>query len=120
MAHSPVPVTARWPGVAAATLVLVLTLGTLGAVAWRWTGTPDDPFYSEYSSHLQPLEGGNILVTESNAGRLFEVTRDGEVVWEYWNPVRTSDQGAEYISSVADGKRYAADELPFLAEGGAR
>ena len=40
MAHSAVPVTARWPGVAAATLVLVLTLGTLGAVAWRaeWGG----------------------------------------------------------------------------------
>lgn len=40
MAHSAVPVTAKWPGVAAATLVLLLTLGTLGAVAWRaeWGG----------------------------------------------------------------------------------
>ncbi len=40
MAHRAVPVTARWPGVAAAALVLVLTLGTLGAVAWRaeWGG----------------------------------------------------------------------------------
>ncbi len=35
MAHSPVPVTPRWPSVAAATLVLLLTLGTLGAVALR-------------------------------------------------------------------------------------
>ncbi|MEL7181984.1 MAG: thiamine/thiamine pyrophosphate ABC transporter permease ThiP, partial [Pseudomonadota bacterium] len=40
MAHSAVPVTARWPSAAAAALVLVLTLGTLGAVAWRaeWGG----------------------------------------------------------------------------------
>ena len=40
MAHSAVPVTSRWPGVASAALVLVLTLGTLGAVAWRaeWGG----------------------------------------------------------------------------------
>ncbi|PJI85924.1 thiamine transport system permease protein [Yoonia maricola] len=35
MAHSAVPVTARWPDAASAVLVLVLTLGTLGAVAWR-------------------------------------------------------------------------------------
>ena len=35
MAHSAVPVTSRWPGAAAAALVLLLTLGTLGAVAWR-------------------------------------------------------------------------------------
>ncbi|MGJ8621761.1 MAG: thiamine/thiamine pyrophosphate ABC transporter permease ThiP [Yoonia sp.] len=40
MAHSPVPIIAKWPSVAAAALVLLLTLGTLGAVAWRaeWAG----------------------------------------------------------------------------------
>lgn len=40
MAQRSVPVTARWPGAIAAALVLVLTLGTLGAVAWRaeWGG----------------------------------------------------------------------------------
>jgi thiamine transport system permease protein len=40
MAHSAVPVIAKWPSVAAAALVLLLTLGTLGAVAWRaeWGG----------------------------------------------------------------------------------
>ena len=40
MAHRAVPVTARWPGALAGALVLVLTIGTLGAVAWRaeWGG----------------------------------------------------------------------------------
>ncbi len=40
MAQRAVPITPVWPGVAAAALVLVLTLGTLGAVAWRaeWGG----------------------------------------------------------------------------------
>ena len=40
MAHSAVPVISRWPGAAAAALVLLLTLGTLAAVAWRaeWGG----------------------------------------------------------------------------------
>lgn len=40
MAHSVVPITPRWPGAATAALVLLLTIGTLGAVAWRaeWAG----------------------------------------------------------------------------------
>jgi len=40
MAHSAIPVIAKWPSVVAAALVLLLTLGTLGAVAWRaeWAG----------------------------------------------------------------------------------
>ncbi|MFA8441604.1 thiamine/thiamine pyrophosphate ABC transporter permease ThiP [Yoonia sp.] len=40
MAQRAVPVTARWPGALAGALVLVLTIGTLGAVAWRaeWGG----------------------------------------------------------------------------------
>lgn len=35
MAQRPVAITPRWPGVVAATLVLLLTIGTLAAVAWR-------------------------------------------------------------------------------------
>jgi thiamine transport system permease protein len=35
MAQRPVAINPRWPGAAAAALVLVLTIGTLAAVAWR-------------------------------------------------------------------------------------
>lgn len=35
MAHSAIAITPRWPGIASAMLVLVLTVGTLGAVALR-------------------------------------------------------------------------------------
>ena len=31
---------------------------------------------------------GNTLIDESNAGRLVEVTPEGQIVWEYFNPVR--------------------------------
>lgn len=44
-------------------------------------------FFSEIRGAAQRLPGGNTLITESERGRVFEVTRDGEVVWEYWNPV---------------------------------
>ncbi|PUB14851.1 thiamine/thiamine pyrophosphate ABC transporter permease ThiP [Yoonia sediminilitoris] len=40
MAHSPFTIKLRWPGALAGALVLLLTLGTLGAVAWQaeWVG----------------------------------------------------------------------------------
>ena len=40
MALSVVPITPRWPGAVTVALVLLLTMGTLGAVAWRaeWAG----------------------------------------------------------------------------------
>lgn len=33
----------------------------------------------------QRLENGNTLITESDNGRAFEVTRAGEIVWDYYN-----------------------------------
>ncbi|MBD3349414.1 MAG: PQQ-binding-like beta-propeller repeat protein [Candidatus Eisenbacteria bacterium] len=52
-----------------------------------WTYTHPD-FFSRGSGAQQMLENGNILITESQKGRIFEVTREGRVVWEYWNPRR--------------------------------
>jgi hypothetical protein len=43
-------------------------------------------FFSSYISSAQRLENGNTLITEGADGRLFEITRDGEIVWEYVSP----------------------------------
>jgi hypothetical protein len=55
----------------------------------------------------QRLPNGNTLITESEAGRLLEVTADGEVVWEYINPVtgRPTPDGEELVSIVCWGQR---------------
>lgn len=42
-------------------------------------------FYTAYRGKHQVLENGNILITETDAGRVFEVTPDGEVVWSFIN-----------------------------------
>ena len=34
----------------------------------------------------QRLPNGNTLITESERGRVFEVTPQKEIVWEFWNP----------------------------------
>ena len=43
-------------------------------------------FYSPFISSAQRLPNGNTLVTEGSDGRIFEVTRDHELVWEYISP----------------------------------
>jgi hypothetical protein len=40
-------------------------------------------FYSFFISGAQRLPNGNILMTEGATGRVFEVTPQREVVWEY-------------------------------------
>ena len=45
-------------------------------------------FYSPLISSAQRLPNGNTLITEGTNGRLFEITRDYECVWEYINPFK--------------------------------
>ena len=54
-----------------------------GSIVWEYIGTPPDSFYCWQRGMAQPLPNGNVLVTDSEAARVFEITRDGEVVWDY-------------------------------------
>ncbi len=42
--------------------------------------------YSSYISSAQRLPNGNTMITEGGGGRLFEVTPDYEIIWEYISP----------------------------------
>ena len=50
------------------------------------------------------LTNGNTLITESDGGRLFEVTPEGEIVWEFINPVRGGEND-EFIPILSSGER---------------
>ena len=62
----------------------------------RWQYTPKEAgfvvpldaarFYSPFISSAQRLANGNTLITEGSGGRIFEVTRDHQLVWEYISP----------------------------------
>jgi hypothetical protein len=43
-------------------------------------------FYSPHIGGVQRLAGGNTLICEGAHGNVFEVTPDGEIVWDYVNP----------------------------------
>ena len=45
-------------------------------------------FYSPLVSSAQRLPNGNTLITEGSGGRIMEVTRDNELVWEYISPYK--------------------------------
>lgn len=57
-------------------------------LVWQYTGTVESPLDSDIRSYSQRLRNGNTLITESNGGRILEVSSDGEIVWEFTNPVR--------------------------------
>lgn len=48
-------------------------------------------FASHYVSGAQRLTNGNTMITEGADGRIFEVTPDGDVVWEYVSPYFTAN-----------------------------
>ncbi|MFC1495292.1 aryl-sulfate sulfotransferase [Thermodesulfobacteriota bacterium] len=56
-------------------------------IEWEYhTNTPQS-FYSFRQGAVQMLPNGNIHVTSTHSGHLFEVTKDKEVVWDYVSPV---------------------------------
>lgn len=51
-----------------------------GRIVWSQGG-----FFSNTQGACQALPNGNVLIVESRTGRALEVTRTGEVVWEFYN-----------------------------------
>jgi len=88
-----------------------------GEVRWEFRGSPEWPFLSESCGTAERLPGGTTLITESDGGRAFEVTREGDVVWEFLNPHRAGDRG-EYIATLFEMQRLPADFPIGWAHGG--
>jgi len=86
------------------------------AIVWSYTGTADRPFYSFSRGKQQRLPNGNILAIEWSPGRVFEVTPDGEIVWEYFNRITTArgEPVTGKVGSVTGARRVTADSLTFL------
>lgn len=59
---------------------------TTDRIVWEYRATPPERFYSAWGGTAQRLPNGNTLVASTATGTAFEVTRDGDVVWEYFSP----------------------------------
>jgi hypothetical protein len=77
-------------------------------IAWGYQTTNPMDFYSKECGSNIRLPNGNTLVTETDRGRAFEVTRGSEIVWEYVNPAHAGDSN-EFIASLFEMIRLEPD-----------
>ncbi len=52
-------------------------------IVWTYPEVVDPEFFTATCGQAQRLPNGNTLITESEDGRVIEVTRDGEILWEW-------------------------------------
>jgi hypothetical protein len=57
-----------------------------GRIIWEYKGKPPADFFSSVMGGAQRLPNGNILVTESMKGHVFEIAPSGATMWDYWEP----------------------------------
>ena len=88
-------------------------------IVWRYQERRPSDFFSPRISNAQRLPNGNTLINEGWFGRFFEVTRAGEVVWEYVNPYFTdSPQGP--LNQVFRAYRYSEEDIARARATGSR
>lgn len=68
--------------------------GPTNQIVWSFTARQPNSFSSRNISGLQRLANGNTLGTAGRHGHIFQVTPEGEVVWEYINPVLRATEGS--------------------------
>jgi hypothetical protein len=73
-------------------------------VVWKYENGMQ--FCSPFQSSVERLPNGNTLICEAEGSRLFEITREGEIVWEYT---------IEAHRHFGSAHRYPYDYSPQLA-----
>lgn len=61
-------------------------------IVWEYKAPTPTDFLSNSKGSCQRLPNGNTLIANSDSGQAFEVTRAGEIVWNYYVPHR-NDKG---------------------------
>lgn len=97
-----------------------------GPESLAWTYESKDTFYSAFISGARRLASGNTIIASGAAGRIFEVTRAGEIVWDYANPLGGDVEPPDHAGkaprlALFRADRYAPDHpgiQRILATGG--
>jgi hypothetical protein len=60
-------------------------------IVWEYRAKEPKTFFTTSRGGCQRLANGNTLITNSNHGQAFEVTPEGNIVWEFLNPHLTAN-----------------------------
>ena len=82
-------------------------------IVWEYKENPLYDFSSFICSGAQRLKNGNTLICECTKGRLFEVTPEGDIVWEFVSPFFYEHPIFGTNNMVFRGSRYASDDPRF-------
>lgn len=83
-----------------------------GEIVWRYAYDPRSVFYSPVCGAAQRLPNGNTMITDTTGGRVFEVTMDGDIVWDFLTPLPTDE--SETRPTIYRMERITRDEYPSL------
>jgi hypothetical protein len=85
------------------------------AIPWAYTNEDSAPFRAFGRGMKQRLPNGNTFIVDPDNRRLFEVTRDKELVWvSFCPPPPIQPNQSPGGRPVTGARRYGADELTFL------
>jgi hypothetical protein len=82
-------------------------------IPWQYVGSEEHEFYSKTCGTNQRLPNGNTLITESDNGRAFEITREKKIVWEFYSPFRAGNDN-EFIATLFELRRVPTDSMGWL------
>lgn len=80
-----------------------------GEIEWEYKENPIVDLNSFICSGAQRMPNGNTVICECTKGRLFEVTHEGDLVWEYHVPFYYDHNIFGVNNMVFRAYRYAAD-----------
>lgn len=83
-------------------------------LVWTYSATPKEDFYSRFISGSQRLPNGNTLICSGAQSRFFEVTPEGEIVWEYRSALGRPDAPESLGGSLPPGQPKPALNAPAM------
>ncbi|OEY92759.1 ArsR family transcriptional regulator [Acinetobacter qingfengensis] len=74
-----------------------------------WEYRPGSSFFSAFTSSARRLPNGNTQITEGQTGRIFQITKEGKIVWEYISPYLSKAEANRAASNML----YRSTPVPY-------
>ncbi len=81
---------------------------------WKYVAKDTMSFHAPYVSGAQRMKNGNTFINEGPKGRFFEVTPEGEIVWEFLNHFRGNIHKPNGDKMPYDGWNYSSFRSNFI------